>query len=127
MAHFARVDENNIVREVLVVPNEQEHRGQEYLAEDLRLGGRWIQASVNTLQGEHVQGGKPLRLNFPGEGFTYDEKLDAFMHPKPYRNPSWVLNKDTGIWVPPKPMPEDGKIYVWNEDAVEWVVARFTT
>jgi hypothetical protein len=127
VAHFARIDENNIVIDVLVVPNEQEHRGQEYLADELGFGGRWIQTSVNTIKGEHLQGGKPLRVNCAGIGFKYDEKRDAFIPPKPQRHPSWVLTDDTLEWVPPKPMPEDGKLYVWNEDAVEWVVARLAT
>lgn len=127
MAHFARIDENNIVINMLVVPDEQEHRGEEYLAKDLGLGGRWIQTSVNTLGGKHVQGKKPLRVNCAGIGFTYDPKRDAFIPPKPERNPSWILDEKTLLWKEPKPYPTDGKIYVWNEDAVEWVVARLTT
>lgn len=82
MAHFARVNENNIVEEVLVVPNDQEHRGEEFLSVDLGLGGRWIQTSYNTLNGEHLHGGTPIRKNYAGIGFRYDPILDEFNPPE---------------------------------------------
>ena len=71
MAHFAEVDENNIVVRVLVIPDEQEHRGQEYLADELRLGGTWLQCSYN---------GK-IRKEYPGPGYVYDPILDIFFNP----------------------------------------------
>ena len=71
MAHFAEVDENNIVVRVLVVPNDQENRGQDYLSEDLNLGGRWIQTSYNGT----------IRYNFAGIGYLYDPISDAFIGP----------------------------------------------
>jgi hypothetical protein len=71
MAHFAQIDENNIVVSVLVVPDSEEHRGQEYLAEDLNLGGRWIQTSYNSR----------IRGSFASIGHTYDEDLDEFIPP----------------------------------------------
>lgn len=71
MAHFAEIDENNIVKRVLVVPNEQEHRGQEFLADDLQLGGRWIQTSYNNR----------IRGKYAGIGDVYDEERDIFYTP----------------------------------------------
>lgn len=71
MAHFAEIDSNNIVVRVLVVPNEQEHRGQEYLADDCGLGGTWIQTSYN----------HKIRRKFAGEGDTYDAINDIFIAP----------------------------------------------
>ena len=73
MAHFAELDSNNVVFRVLVIPNEQEDRGQEYLANDLGLGGRWIQTSYNA----------NFRGIYAGVGFTYDETGDVFVNPNP--------------------------------------------
>jgi hypothetical protein len=92
---------------------------------ELGLGGRWLQTSWNTYAGEHKQGKEPLRKNFAGVGSYYDEERDAFIYYPMHR--SYVLNEETCIYEPPTPSPTDGKRYVWNEDAVEWVVARFTT
>jgi len=108
MAHFAEIDENNIVTRVLVVDNSNEHRGQEFLAEDMGLGGTWIQTSYNN----------NFRKQFAGIGFTYDEVNDVFVAPKPY--PSWILNSNFD-WEAPVPYPEDGKYYYWDEDTLSWV------
>ena len=86
MAHFAQIDNNNIVLQVLVIPDFQEHRGQEYLANDLNLGGIWKQTSYNNI----------IRKNYAGIGFTYDEIRDAFIPPKPGDN--YILNEDTCLW-----------------------------
>ena len=111
MAHFAEIDENNVVLQVLVVPNEQEHRGQEYLADDLGLGGTWIQTSYNG----------NFRNVFAGIGFTYDSALDIFISPKPY--PSWVLNEE-GYWAAPVPRPDiPDKVYSWDEENQEWDIS----
>jgi len=118
MAHFAEIDENNIVTRVLVVNNDQEDRGQEFLATDLGLGGTWLKTSYNTVGGVHTQGGEPLRKNYAGIGFTYDELRDAFYAPKPFA--SWVLNENTCIWESAIPYPSDGDIYVWDEDNNSW-------
>lgn len=106
MAHFAEVDSNNIVTRVLVVPNEQEHRGQEYLADDLALGGRWIQTSYNN----------NIRKQYAGIGFSYNEEADVFVAPQPF--PSWILDSNFD-WQPPVPMPEDG-MYYWDEENKQW-------
>lgn len=87
MAHFAQIDENNIVLQVLVIPDFQEHRGQEYLANDLNLGGIWKQTSYNNR----------IRKNYAGIGFTYDEIRDAFIPPKPTEG-NWILNEETCLW-----------------------------
>jgi hypothetical protein len=119
MAHFAQIDENNIVIQVLVVPDQQEYRGQEFLANDLGLGGTWKKTSYNTKGGVHVNGGIPYRKNYAGIGFTFDEARDAFIAPKPFN--SWNLNEDTCLWEAPVPMPvEEGKIFAWNEKKKTW-------
>jgi hypothetical protein len=126
MAHFAKIDENNTVTQVLVVPDEQEHRGQEYLADDLMLGGRWIQTSYNTVAGVHygpdwVPDGKPgLRKNYAGIGYYYDEQRDAFIPPAPI-DYTFVLDEDKCIWVPPSSYPSDGDAYVWDVTLHQWI------
>lgn len=107
MAHFAQI-ENNIVTQVLVVDNTQEHRGQEFLANDLGLGGTWVQTSYNG----------NIRKNFAGIGYTYDSVRDAFIPQKPFD--SWLLNEDTCQWNAPTPYPTDGKDYVWDEEQLNW-------
>lgn len=120
MAHFAEIDENNIVTRVLVVGDDQEHRGQEFLADDLGLGGTWLKTSYNTQAGVHTLGGTPFRKNYAGIGYTYDFERDAFIPPKPFA--SWVLNEDTCNWNAPVPMPvEEGKFFTWDEDSTSWV------
>ena len=118
MAHFAQIDENNIVTQVLVVGNDQEHRGQDFLANDLGLGGTWIKTSYNTHGGVHSNGGTPLRKNYAGIGYTYDAGRDAFIPPKPFN--SWVLDEDTCLWNAPTPMPTEGGPYMWVEDDLNW-------
>lgn len=119
MAHFAEIDENNIVTRVLVVADEEDHRGQEFLATDLGLGGTWKKTSYNTQGGVHVNGGTPFRKNYAGVGYTYDESRDAFIPEKPY--PSWVLNEETCLWDAPTPMPVvEGKMFEWVEADLNW-------
>jgi hypothetical protein len=81
--------------------------------------GEWIQTSYNTHGGEHKLGGTPLRKNYAGIGFTYDRVKDAFIPPKPFA--SWVLNEDTCLWDAPVAMPDDGKLYQWDEATTNWV------
>lgn len=118
MAHFAEIDFNNKVIRVIVVPNEQQHRGQEYLNQDCQINGTWLQTSYNTRHGVHQLGGTPFRKNYAKPGFYYDSARDAFVPAKFY--PSWILNEDKCIWEPPLPFPSDGKRYVWNESIVNW-------
>ena len=119
MAHFAEIDATNIVLRVVVVPDSEEHRGQEYLADDVGLGGTWMQTSYNTRAGSHELGGTPFRGNYAGIGCIYDPDVDVFYAPSPY--PSWVLNEGTYLWEAPTPYPDDGKSYEWDEDTTSWV------
>jgi hypothetical protein len=118
MAHFAEIDENNIVIRVLVVDDLQENNGQDFLANTLDLGGTWIQTSYNTYGGIHKNDGIPLRKNYACIGFTYDPTRDAFIPPKPYN--SWILNEETCLWESPVPYPEDGQDYFWDEENISW-------
>jgi hypothetical protein len=89
MAHFAEIDENNIVTRVLVVGDDQEHRGQEFLANDLGLGGFWIQTSYNAR----------IRKNYAGIGFQFDPTRDAFIAPQPECHPeSITFDEETCRW-----------------------------
>ena len=126
MAHFAEIDENNIVLRVNVVNNEvitdgdgveQEQLGIDFLT-DL-LSGTWKQTSYNTKGGVHKLDGTPFRKNYAGYGYIYDEVRDAFISPKPFS--SWILNETTCIWQAPVAHPDDGKDYFWNEDITNWV------
>lgn len=113
MAHFAEIDPNtNLVLRVLVVHDSEEHRGQQFLADDLLLGGKWVQTSYN---------GK-IRKNYAGVGFTYDQTRDAFIPPKPF--PSWILDEETCKWKSKIQYPNDGNVYAWNEDSKEWVLFK---
>ena len=116
MAHFAKINENNIVEQVIVAE-------QEYIASGaLGNPAQWIQTSYNTRNGFHVTGGTPLRMNFAGPGFTYDPARDAFIAPKP--EGTFVLEERTCTWVRPKPypqLPNDNKQYVWSEEQQDWI------
>ena len=116
MAHFARV-KGGIVQEVIVA--EQDYIDNMVATEP----GRWIQTSYNTSGGVHTLGGTPLRKNFAGKNWTYDEARDAFIPPKPEVDgkvsESWVLNETTCLWDPPVAEPNDGKRYYWDESAYQ--------
>jgi hypothetical protein len=107
MAHFAELDENNIVIQVLVTDNDYPNEGYDWLVET--FGGTWVQTSYNAT----------IRKNFAGIGFSYDETRDAFIAPKPFE--SWLLNEETCNWEAPKPYPTDGKLYNWDEESQEWI------
>lgn len=112
MAHFAQIDDNGIVIQVLVIEQDMVNTG---------LWGdpnKWIQTSYNTQAGVHRQGGTPLRKNYAGIGYTYDRERDAFLPPKPFN--SWILNEDSCTWDPPTPHPDDSKVYRWDEDHLIW-------
>ena len=107
MAHFAEIDSNNKVVRILVVDNSQEHRGQEFLADDCGLGGTWIQTSYNA----------NIRGKFAAEGDTYLPDVDRFIPPSPHKG--WTLDENFK-WQPPVEYPNDGKEYFWNEDTFTW-------
>jgi hypothetical protein len=123
MAHYAQLDENNVVTQVIVVDNkdcsdangvEKEYIGAAFC--EKLFGGNWKQTSYNG----------NIRKNYAGIGFTYNANIDAFVPPKPYA--SWVLDNETAQWNAPVAMPEDAgtgeppKRYSWDEATTSWVV-----
>ena len=111
MAHFAKVLDG-VVLKVIVA----EEEFFDTFVDD--SPGKWIQTSYNTYGNEHSEGGTPLRGNFAGIGFIYDEENDVFYIPKPHE--SWTLNTNTWLWEPPIDKPnEDGVYYIWNEEAYQ--------
>ena len=117
MAHYAFLDENNIVTEVIVGSPEGGLIDWESHYSAFR-GQTCKRTSYNTQGGIHTLGGTPLRKNYAGIGFTYDAQRDAFIPPKPFA--SWLLNDDTCLWDAPTPMPGDGKQYQWDEATTSW-------
>jgi hypothetical protein len=128
MAHFAKLDENNIVIFVTVGRQEDDGKEAELTA---HTGDVYKQTSYNTIGGVHYTNGEPsadqtksFRKNYAGLGYTYDAGRDAFIPPKPYN--SWILNETTCLWNAPVAMPEDAdtgeppKRYTWNESTVSW-------
>lgn len=118
MAHFAELDENNVVLRVIVVSNaditddqgvEREELGVAFCQALLGANTRWVQTSYNA----------NFRVRYAGSDFTYDQARDAFIPPKPY--PSWILNESTLDWAAPVPYPNDGVAYYWDETTGAWV------
>ena len=121
MAHFAKLDSNNIVTEVVVVHNDvatSESAGVAFLNSMYKTNDTWKQTSYNTISGEHKLGGTPFRKNYAAIGYTYDSTKDAFIPPKPYD--SWTLDEDTCQWEAPVEKPGGDNIYEWNEDTKSW-------
>ena len=119
MAHYAFLDENYIVTEVIVGKDESNFDWERYYG-DIR-GQLCKRTSYNTIGGVHKNGGTPLRKNYAGLGFIYDPNRDAFISPKPY--PSWFLNEETCRWEAPVPYPNDGQLYSWDESTKSWVLS----
>ena len=126
MAHFAELNENNIVLRVIVVSDDDAIDGENF-CRDL-VGGSWKQTSYNTRGGVHYEpdthtpdGGVAIRKNYANIGYVFDEGRDAFMTVQPY--PSWTLDENTCFWKPPVPEPlaVSGGYYKWNEATVNWV------
>lgn len=113
MSHFAQIDENNIVTQVLVIEQDVIDTGL------FGTPSSFVQTSYNTQGGVHKTGGIPLRKNYAGIGYTYDSVRDAFIPPKPFA--SWVLNEDTCQYVAPVAMPTDDKMYTWDEVILNWL------
>jgi len=120
MAHYAFLDSNNIVTEVIPGKNEGEdgidNWEQQY--SDVR-GQVCKRTSYNTRGNVHSDGGTPYRGNYAGIGFTYRADIDAFVSPQPY--PSWILDANV-VWQPPVAMPTDGGMYSWDEATTAWVL-----
>ena len=126
MAHYAFLDENNIVTEVIVGKNEGEDNiDWEQWYGEFR-GQPCKRTSYNTWRGEHKFGGTPFRKNYAGIGWTYNADIDGFVPPRP-EYASWTLNTNTGHWDSPIPYPDDGKDYTWNENEQKWDEFIFPT
>ena len=121
MAHYALLDENNIVTNVIVG---QDDPGTDWESEYASMfNQKCVQTSYNMHGGVHKLGGQELRKNYAIIGGIYDPDLDAFYEQQPY--PSWSLNTNTCLWEPPVPEPRDElKIYRWDEEKLEWYVFR---
>ena len=124
MAHYAFLDENNIVTEVIVGKNEGED-GIDWQSQYSAIRGQVCKrTSYNTYGGVHSGGGTPFRKNYAGIGYTFDAARDAFIPPRPYA--SWVLDEQTCLWNAPVAMPEDAgtgdppKRYQWDEVTTNW-------
>lgn len=116
MAHYAFLDENYIVTEVIVGKDETNFDWERHYG-DFR-GQLCKRTSYNTLGGIHLNGGNPFRKNFAGIGYTYDVIRDAFIAPKPFN--SWILNDETCLWEPPISYPDTNNLYVWDEEILNW-------
>jgi len=131
MAYFAKINENNIVVNVIAVNNsvfnEDEKIGVNFINNLYNTNDNWKQTSYNTRGGIHYQAdnntpsldqSKAFRKNYAGIGYTYDETRDAFIAPKPFA--SWILNEFSCLWEAPTPYPNDGNMYNWNEELLTW-------
>ena len=122
MAHYAQIDENNIVTQVIVADQSFIDSGA------VGAPSSWIQTSYNTRGGVHYgqdgnpDGGAQLRKNYAGIGYKYDSGRDAFIPKQPFA--SWSLNEQTCWWQAPVPKPADGKIYFWDEPSLCWAVSE---
>lgn len=121
MAHFAKLNESNIVEQVIVIDNkhccggtfpDSEICGQRFI-QKLGLEGIWKQTSYNN----------SFRTRFAGINFTYNELLDSFIPPKPFD--SWVFDSDLCDWIAPVPYPNDSNSYYWNENSQEWIIQEY--
>jgi hypothetical protein len=125
MAHYAYIDENNVVTLTITGRDEWEivdgiTDWEEYYGQ--MRGQRCLRTSYGTFQGEHRRDEEPFRGNYAGPGMVYHEELDAFIDPQPF--PSWTLNTTRFRWDPPVPLPSSGGPYTWDEDAGDWVIVN---
>ncbi len=118
MAHYAKVVDGTVVQVIVA----DESFINTYVDGS---PGDWIQTSYNTRGGKHYapdsiteDSGTPIRYNFAGVGMVYDRDKDAFYWPQPY--PSWTLNENSCVWEPPTPVPDDSKLWTWNESSKSW-------
>lgn len=127
MAHYALLDDNNIVTSVIAGPDENSDSKKWHLQIAALHNKECKRTSYNTRGGVHYDPNtgepsadqtKAYRKNYAGIGYTYDQVRDAFIPPKPFN--SWILNETTCLWNPPTSMPDDGKVYAWNEETISW-------
>jgi len=143
MAHWAKINEDGIVENVIVTSNEELDEGESWIAENLE--GTWLKTSYNTRKNSHSLGGTPFRKNFAVPGGTYMASIDAFVPAKAEGEEDFILNEELGIWVPPIPAPldadfvvmygpdyafeditETSKVYFWLPDENAWGMAPNT-
>ena len=125
MAHYAFLDDNNVVTHVIVGKDENED-GIDWEERYASIVGQTCKrTSYNTHDGVHKNGKTPFRKTYAGIGMIYNEELDIFIQPQPY--PSWSFNKETENWEAPVPRPEmteevkqNNLTYDWNEDDGNW-------
>ena len=111
MAHFAKILDGKVTQVIVADP--------EFFNTFVDSSpGTWLQTSYNTHGGVHAKGGTPLRGNYAGVGYLYDAVNDVFVAPQPF--PSWTLNSDY-LWESPVAMPDDGKVYFWDEATTSWI------
>lgn len=125
MAHYAFLDDDNVVIDVITGRDEDDlaegiGSWEEYYGN--RRGLRCLRTSYNTVGGEHAGTGEPFRKNYAGIGYTYDEDLDAFIPPQPFE--SWILDEDSCLWVAPVVMPATGGPYMWDEETGSWAAVE---
>lgn len=129
MAHYALLDENNIVVQVITGVEENEliegKTPEQWYGEFHNM--RCLRTSYNTHANTHKGGGVPFRKNYAAKGFTYSPEFDAFIPPRPYE--SWMLDHNTYRWIPPIEKPEDGEYFVWKWDEFnkQWVKIELQT
>ena len=112
MGHFAKIVDGKVTQVIVAEP--------EFFNTFVDTSpGTWIQTSYNTRANQHTNGGTPLRGNYAGIGYTYDQTHDVFYAPQPYA--SWVLNQSTWTWEAPTPVPTEGGPYKWDEATKSWV------
>ena len=121
MAHFAKLNSDNIVLTIEVVSDDiatTEQAGVNFLNNLYDTSDVWKQTSYNTKGGVHQLSGTSFRKNYAGIGYEYNQTRDAFISPKPFN--SWILNEETCLWEAPVAKPDDNKEYEWNEDNQTW-------
>lgn len=134
MAYFAKLNNNNIVEQVISINNavitdangvEQEQLGVDFINQLYKTNEVWKKTSYNTRGGKYFNSdntlgdqSKAFRKNYAGIGYTYDSNRDAFISPKPYN--SWILNESTCNWDAPVARPNDNNMYKWNEEILNW-------
>ena len=128
MAHYAFIDENNIVTQVIVGRNEDEvvdgisdwesHYAEVYGQVCKRTSYNSVGGKRRDSETNEIIDQAGFRKNYAGIGYSYDSNRDAFIPPKPFN--SWLLNEDTCLWDAPVTYPTDGKFYTWNEETISW-------
>lgn len=127
MNNYALVGADGQVERTIVLPDDQLHRAEQFIEQELGLSGTWLACDTNAWRGKHRDGtpGPAFRKNYPTPGYTYDLATDSFIEPKPAEFASWVLDFDGAFWKPPVPppsvRPQPNHKYRWDEATVSWI------